>query len=59
MTRQQAADAAGKLGLYMQVTGNTGIEPTVVVTAQSIEKHSQVPSGTAICLEFTDIRARD
>ena len=59
MTRQQASDAAGKLGLYIQITGNTGLESTVTVTAQSIEKNSQVPSGTTIRLEFTDKAARD
>ena len=59
MTRQQASDAAGKLGLYIQITGNTGLESTVTVTAQSIEKNSQVPSGTTIRLEFTDKASRD
>jgi len=59
MTRQQASDTAGKLGLYIQITGNTGLESTVTVTAQSIEKNSQVPSGTTIRLEFTDKAARD
>ena len=59
MTRQQASDAAGKLGLYIQITGNTGLEPTVTVTAQSIEKETTVPPGTTIRLEFTDCQARD
>ena len=59
MTRQQAADAAGKLGLHIEITGNTGLELTVTVTAQSIEKNTQVPPGTTIQLEFTDIQARD
>lgn len=59
MTRQQASDTAGKLGLYIQVAGNTGVEPTVTVTAQSIEKNASVPPGTTIRLEFTDTQARD
>ena len=59
MTRQQAYDTAGSLCLYLQSIGNTGSDPNVVVTAQSIEKQTQVPSGTVIRLEFTDIRARD
>ena len=59
MHRQQAAEAAGKLGLYLLVTGNTDISPKVTVTAQSIPKETQVPSGTTITLEFTDATARD
>ena len=59
MHRQQAADAAGKLGLYLQITGNGEISPKVTVTAQSIPKNTQVPVGTAVTLEFTDTTARD
>ena len=59
MTRQQASDTAGKLGLYIQIVGNTGVEPSVTVTAQSIMKDTQVPRGTTIKLEFTDTKARD
>ena len=59
MTRQQAGDAAEKLGLYIQITGNTGLETHITVTAQSIEENTQVPPGTTIELEFTDQRARD
>ena len=59
MTRQQASDTAGKLGLYIQVTGNTGLESYVTVNTQSIAKHTLVPSGTTIRLEFTDKAARD
>ena len=59
MNRQQAAEAAGKLGLSLEMTGNTGLEPTVRVSAQSIEKNTQVPSGTTIKLEFTDTQIRD
>ena len=59
MNRQQASDTAGKLGLYIQISGNPGLEPTVTVTSQSIQKDTQVPPGTTIQLEFTDPRVRD
>jgi len=59
MHRQQAAEAAGTLGLYLLVTGNTDLSPKVTVTAQSIPKQTQVPVGTTITLEFTDTTARD
>lgn len=59
LTRQQASDTAGKLGLYLQITGNTGLEPSVIVTAQSIEKNTLVPPGTTIQLEFTNTQVRD
>jgi len=59
MHRQQAAEAAGTLGLYLLVTGNTDLSLKVTVTAQSIPKETQVPVGTTITLEFTDTTARD
>ena len=59
MNRQQAADAAGALGLYILVTGNNEISTTVTVTAQDTPKDAQVPVGTTITLEFTDTTARD
>ena len=59
MTRQQASDTAGGLGLYILVTGNTDVTPNVVVTAQSQPKDTTVPVGTTIRLEFTDTGARD
>ena len=59
MTRQQASDAAGLLGLYVLATGNTDVAPNVVVTTQSIRKDTSVPVGTTIQLEFTDTGARD
>ena len=59
MNRQQASDAAGKLGLYILVTGNDAIDHRVTVTNQSISKATQVPLGTTIILEFTDTAARD
>ncbi len=57
MTRQQANDAAGLLGLYILITGNSSMDATV--TAQSYEKDTQVPVGTTIKLEFADTKAAD
>ena len=59
MYRQQAADTAGKLGLYIQITGNTDISPFVTVTRQDIAPGTQVPTGTTVELEFTDTKAAD
>jgi len=59
MNRQQVSDAAGKLGLYILVSGNSEVSPGVVVTAQSIPAGQSVDAGTMIQLEFTDTVARD
>ena len=59
MNRQQASDAAGKLGLYILVAGNPEVSPNVTVTAQSIAAQTQVPVGTTITLTFTDTKAAD
>lgn len=59
LNRQQAADAAGELGLYILVKGNREVSTSVTVTAQSHEAKTQVPVGTTITLEFTDLGARD
>ena len=59
MNRQQAAAAAGKLGLYLLISGNTELSPQVTVASQSIAKDTEVPPGTTITLEFTDRLARD
>ena len=57
MTRQQASDAAGLLGLYILVTGNDAMD--AIVTAQAYAKDTQVPVGTTIKLEFADTKAAD
>ena len=59
MTRQQAYDAAGKLGLSVLSTGNRDAAPNVTVTAQSHPKDTSVPIGTVITLEFADTTAAD
>jgi len=59
MHRQQAADTAGMLGLYILVTGNQEVAPGVTVTAQDVPKDTLVSVGSTITLEFTDTAARD
>ena len=59
MNRQQAAAEAGKLGLYLLITGNGSLSPQVTATAQNIPKNTEVPLGTTITLKFTDRLARD
>ncbi len=59
MTRQAASDAAGKLGLYILVSGNQSVDKSVTVTGQSIAAGTQVTVGTTITLEFTDTKIRD
>ena len=59
MTRQQASDAAGTLGLYVLVTGNQEISPNVKVTAQSVPKDTKVSVGTTIELLFVDTQTAD
>ncbi len=59
MTRQQAADTAGKLGLYILVKGNPEISPQVTVVSQSIPAKSNVEIGTTIELIFADTKAKD
>ena len=59
MNRQQASDAAGRLGLYILVTGNSEISPDVTVVSQSEAPDTQVPQGTTITLQFTNTKIRD
>ncbi len=59
MNRQQASLAAGKLGLYILVSGNQEVSASVTVTAQDIEPKTEVPVGTTIRLEFADTKAPD
>ena len=57
MTRQQASDAAGLLGLYILVAGNDELD--AVATEQSEQKGTQVPVGTTIEVLFTNMKAAD
>ena len=59
MNRQQAADAAGKAGLYILVSGNTEISPKVTVVAQDIAPGTMVTPGTTVKLKFIDTQAAD
>ena len=59
MNRPQAEAAAGKLGLYILVSGNDSLDPNVTVTAQSIPALTQVDTGTTVKLEFTDTKVFD
>ena len=59
MTRQQANDAAGVLGLYILATGNDEISPNVTVAAQSVPKGTSVAMCTTIELLFTDTKIAD
>ena len=59
LNRAQASQTAGALGLYVLVSGNAELLPTVTVTAQSIAPGTQVCTGSTITLKFTDSAARD
>lgn len=57
MTRQQASDASA--GLYLLISGNRLVSPTVTVASQNIPAGTQVKIGTTVTLTFYDIAARD
>jgi len=59
MNRAEASEAAGSLGLYILVTGNTDIAPGIIVTAQDIPAGTELDTGSTITLEFTDTTFRD
>ncbi len=59
MTRQQASDAAGRLGLYILVSGNPDIGPDIVVIDQAVSPGTEVTRGTTIQLTFADKSIRD
>ena len=59
MNRSQAQAAAGKAGLYILISGNMSLDPSVVATTQSESKGTKVLRGTTITLTFADINARD
>ena len=58
MTRQQASDAAGKLGLYILATGNPSTENKVTAIAQDIAAGTLVDVGTVITVTFSDQEIR-
>ena len=59
MNRQQAADTAGAMGLYILVAGNNELSPTVTVAAQDIPPGTVVPACTTVKLTFADTQAHD
>ncbi len=59
LNRQQAAEIAGKFGLYILPEGNNELKPSVKVTVQSHPPETMVPMGTTITLTFTDTSVQD
>jgi len=59
MNRQQAADAAGLLGIYILAVGNDSPDPAVVAAEQSVIPGTQVPEGTTVEVRFADPNAAD
>ena len=59
MNRQQASDAAGKLGLFIQPMGCTDLAPQVTVCSQSEAPGTELAAGSTITLQFADGAARD
>ena len=59
MNRQQAADAAAELGLYIMVEGNTSLKSTVKASSQDVAPGTEVPRGTTVKIEFIDTKAAD
>ena len=59
MNRQQASQAAGKLGLFVIATGNAEDSPRVTVCGQKEPAGTELPVGSAVTLQFADSTARD
>lgn len=59
MNRQQASDAAGKLGLFIQPMGCTDLAPQVTVCSQSEAPGTELAAGSTVTLQFADGTARD
>lgn len=56
MNRKQAADAAGKLGLYILAAGNTALDSHITASAQNIAPGTTVSVGTVIKVTFIDTK---
>ena len=56
MTRQQASDAAGLLGLYILPKGNLEIAAYVKGVDQSVAAGTQVPKGSTVTVTFSDTK---
>lgn len=59
MTRQQASDAAGALGLFIAALGSDEISPHVTVCSQKEPAGSQVSVGSTITVQFANKAFRD
>lgn len=59
MTRQQASDAAGVLGLYILPTGNLDVDTTIKAVGQSVVAGTEAKVGTTITVTFADMDIRD
>ena len=59
MNRQQASEAAGKLGLFVIANGNTENAPQVTVCSQKEPAGTELPVGSTVTLQFADSTARD
>ena len=59
MTRQQAYDAMGILGLYIIPKGNTEATPNVTVVYQSVAPKTKIKVGTTVEVTFTDTKVAD
>ena len=59
MNRAKALETAEKLGLYILVSGNQELLPSVTVSFQSHPKGTKLPRGSTIELIFTDTALRD
>ncbi len=59
MTRQQASDAAGALGLFILVKGNPEIAPQITVVSQSVSPNAQIEMGSTVELTFLDTKVKD
>ena len=58
-SKQQAADLAGALGLYILPTGNPESGAEIRAIAQDIPPGTQAAVGTTIPIRFADQTAKD
>ena len=59
MNRQQASEAAGKLGLFVIANGSAESASQVTVCSQKEPAGTELPVGSAVTLQFADAAARD
>ena len=59
MNRQQASQAAGKLGLSIIPMGSEGVSVNITVCSQKEPAGMELAVGSAVTLQFADTTARD